>query len=67
MVNVFTYFGTNQSLTLIVGGVNVAQGGWTSFGAGYVLGTVSAVVPPGATYQASSPGVSIALYWSELR
>jgi hypothetical protein len=67
MVSVLSWFGVNQSMSLLVSGISVSQGGWSSFAYGYVSATVSAVVPPGQTYQVSSGGTSLALSWSELR
>ena len=68
MVNVSVYTNVNQQMTLVVGGVTVAYTGWSSFGAGAVGGMVSAVVPPGVTYQAyTATGVGSATTWAELR
>jgi hypothetical protein len=67
MVNIRGAFTVNQYVEILIGGsVIVAHAGWNSFASGQVLGTVSAIIPDGNTYQATSPGMN-SMFWAELR
>jgi len=67
IVSTYAYCGTNQYMELQVDGISVALAGWSSFGAGYVQGTVSAIVPAGSSYIVVSTGISVLQKWTELR
>lgn len=55
----------SQNFTLSVAGVNVGTAGIGGSNVGW-MGSVSAVVPPGASYVATASGATLG-YWSELR
>jgi hypothetical protein len=67
MVNITGAFTVNQYVEILIGGsVVVAKAAWDSFASGRVWGTVSAIVPAGNTYQATSTGLNT-MSWAELR
>jgi hypothetical protein len=67
MVNIRGGFTVNQYVEILIGGsVVVTKAGWNSFASGQVLGTVSAIIPDGNTYQATSSGFND-MFWAELR
>jgi hypothetical protein len=67
MVNITGAFTVNQYVEILIGGsVIVAKAAWDGFASGRVWGTVSAIIPAGNTYQATSTGLN-SLSWAELR
>ena len=67
-VSIYAYYAANQSIELKVDAITIALAGWSSYAYGYVGGTVSAIVPPGSTYQCyTATGVSVIQKWLELR
>jgi hypothetical protein len=67
MVNITGAFTVNQYVEILIGGsVVVAKAAWDSLASGRVWGTVSAIVPAGNTYQATSTGLNT-MSWAELR
>jgi hypothetical protein len=66
-VSVYAYYGVNQLGELKVDTLSMALAGWSSFAYGYVIGTVTAIVPAGSTYRFDTAGVSVLLKWLELR
>ena len=65
MINVSCNAATNTQAYMIVSGKTVSTCGWNSLAGGQVSSTMSAIVPPNATYSVTSGGTTLA-NWNEL-